>query len=97
LGVLVSCPKYRGLLTRRYRLLDAMRWVQSLPIAESTELRLTFETLVFRLFRHKLVIVGQASYCDGVISVLLGRETSSTLRAVSAPAMGRPSGSSRPS
>jgi hypothetical protein len=49
LGVLVSCPKYRGLLTRRYRLLDAMRWVQSLPIAESTELRLTFETLVFRL------------------------------------------------
>jgi hypothetical protein len=28
-----------------------MRWVQSLPIAESTELRLTFETLVFRRFR----------------------------------------------
>jgi hypothetical protein len=37
------------------------------------------------------------SYCDGIMSVLLGKETSSTLRAVSAPAMGRPSGSSRPS
>ena len=37
------------------------------------------------------------SYCGGVIRVLLGRETSSTLCAVSAPAMGRPSGSSRPS
>lgn len=42
-------------------------------------------------------VEGQASYCDGVISVLLGRETSSTLCAVSAPAMGRPSGSIRPS
>jgi hypothetical protein len=48
-------------------------------------------------YSRKLVTVGQASYCDGIISVLLGKETSSTLRAVSAPAMGRPSGSSRPS
>jgi hypothetical protein len=38
-----------------------------------------------------------ACYCQGFISVLLGSEASSTLCAVSAPAMGRPSGSSRPS
>ena len=41
--------------------------------------------------------VAGSLYREGAINVLLGKVTSSTLCAVSTPATGRPSGSSRPS